>query len=59
MGLFAAADGSAKPHPWTIDAAAAAERRAVDRRLPALGGWPVSEYEGVKMSWAELERILS
>jgi hypothetical protein len=31
----------------------------VDRRLPALGGWPVREYDGVKMSWVELDRIVS
>ena len=31
----------------------------MDRRLPALGGWPVKEYQGVKMSWVELDRIVS
>ena len=31
----------------------------MDRRLPALGGWPVREYQGVKMSWVELDRIVS
>ena len=31
----------------------------MDRRLPALGGWPVREYQGVKMSWAALDRIVS
>jgi hypothetical protein len=31
----------------------------VDRRLPALGGWLVREYQGVKMSWAELDRVVS
>src|SRR5208282_1171570 len=45
--------------PRLAAARAAAERRAVDRRLPALGGWPVREYQGVKMSWVELDRIVS
>ena len=31
----------------------------MDRRLPALGGWHVREYQGVKMSWVELDRIVS
>ena len=31
----------------------------MDRRLPALGVWPVREYPGVKMSWVELDRIVS
>ena len=28
----------------------------MDRRLPALGGWLVSEYQSVKMLWVELAR---
>jgi tetratricopeptide (TPR) repeat protein len=31
----------------------------VDRRLQALGGWPVRPYQGVKMSWVTLDRIVS
>ena len=31
----------------------------MDRRLPALGVWPVRDYQGVKMSWVELDRIVS
>ena len=31
----------------------------MDRRLPALGAWPVRDYQGVKMSWVELDRIVS
>ena len=49
--------GDLRPQPAA--ARAAAERLAVDRRLPALGGWPVRKYQGVKMSWVELDRIVS
>ena len=49
--------GDLRPRP---DAArAAAERLGMDRRLPALDGWLVREHQGVKMSWVELDRIVS
>jgi hypothetical protein len=38
---------------------AARRRGDVFRRPPALGGRPVREYQGVKMSWAALDRIVS